>query len=384
MPNTAAIHCAFSPATDEWQAADELASQFDDPDIGFVLFFCSAEYNLDRLGEALGQCFPKVELAGCTTAGELTTQGYRQHSISAIGFSRHSFSVGTSLIRSLDDYSLPQAQQDLDELILNARTQSTLTAEGDFFALTLIDGLSSEEEQVLLTLDAALGRIPHFGGSAGDDIHLANTHVYTRGAFHSSAAIVVLFHTTLPFEVFTTHHMQPLAQKLVVTRADPANRTLHELNAEPAAEVYARLVGQPIAELTPKHFALHPLAVKLGNDYYVRSIQRVNDDLSLTFYCAVGNGIVLTPMTPQPILPDLQQRFAAIEQRIGTPLVTIGCDCFLRRLETEHLGALDDASRFLVEHRVIGFNTYGEHYGGVHLNQTFTGVVIGAGDDQPV
>jgi hypothetical protein len=379
----AAIHCAFSPATDEWQAADELASQLSHADIGFVLFFCSAEYNLDRLAQALQHVFPNVDLAGCTTAGELTTEGYRQHSISAIGFSRQAFSVGTSLIKALDDYPLPQAQQDLDALILKAKTHSSLAGEGDFFALTLIDGLSSEEEQVLLTLDAALGRIPHFGGSAGDDIQLANTHVYTQGAFHSSAAIVVLFHTTLPFEVFTTHHMQPLAQKLVVTRADPATRTVYELDAEPAAQAYARLVGEPVAELTPKHFALHPLAVKLGNDHYVRSIQRVNDDLSLTFYCAVGNGIVLTPMTPQPILPDLERRFADIEQRIGTPLVTLGCDCFLRRLETEHLGALDDASRFLVAHRVIGFNTYGEHFGGVHLNQTFTGVVIGAGDDAP-
>lgn len=383
MTDAAALYCAFSPATDEWQAADELSSQLNHSDIGFILFFCSAEYHLDNLAQALRDCFPNVEMAGCTTAGELTTQGYRQHSISAIGFSRNAFSVGTSLIKALDDYPLPQAQQDLDQLILHAKTHTNLETEGDFFALTLIDGLSSEEEQVLLTLDAALGRIPHFGGSAGDDIHLANTHVYSQGAFHSSAAIVVLFHTALPFEVFTTHHMQPMTQKLVVTEADPATRTLFELDAEPAAQVYARLVGKAVAELTPKDFALHPLAVKLGNDYYVRSIQRVNDDLSLTFYCAVGNGIVLTPMAPQPILPDLERRFADIEQRIGTPLVTLGCDCFLRRLETEHLDALEAASTFLVEHRVIGFNTYGEHFGGVHLNQTFTGVVIGAGDDQP-
>jgi hypothetical protein len=28
--------------------------------------------------------------------------------------------------------------------------------------------------------------------------------------------------------------------------------------------------------------------------------------------------------------------------------------------------------------RVIGFNTYGEQFGGMHVNQTFTGVAIGA------
>jgi len=52
--------------------------------------------------------------------------------------------------------------------------------------------LSSREETVLAALSAALGDIPHFGGSAGDDNYLHHTHVYFDGAFHSSAAVVLL------------------------------------------------------------------------------------------------------------------------------------------------------------------------------------------------
>jgi hypothetical protein len=51
-------------------------------------------------------------------------------------------------------------------------------------------------------------------------------------------------------------------------------------------------------------------------------------------------------MQPQPILPDLQQRFAEIEQRIGEPLITIGCDCVLRRLESTERQTLQQASEF--------------------------------------
>jgi len=47
--------------------------------------------------------------------------------------------------------------------------------------------------------------------------------------------VVVLVHTALDFEVFTTHHIEPLGEKLVVTAADPSSRTVYELNAEPAA-----------------------------------------------------------------------------------------------------------------------------------------------------
>jgi hypothetical protein len=33
-------------------------------------------------------------------------------------------------------------------------------------------------------------------------------------------------------------------------------------------------------------------------------------------------------------------------------------------------------SRLLADHDVIGFNTYGEQFNSVHVNQTFTGVAI--------
>ena len=88
---------------------------------------------------------------------------------------------------------------------------------------------------LLSALGAALGSIPHFGGSAGDDNHLTRTHVYYGGRFHAHAAVVVMVNTWLDFEVFTTHHLQPRQEKLIVTAADSARRTVIELNAEPAA-----------------------------------------------------------------------------------------------------------------------------------------------------
>lgn len=373
----APVMTAMSDSLDSAIAARQLAEQLYHDQLEAVLFFCSAEYDLDRLAQSLNDVFAGVKVIGCTTAGEITPRGYDRGTLVGLGFHRDTFNIEASLIADLDQYSLAIAQQQVDTMIAKLREGSGESISGKCFALTLLDGLSSQEELVLVTLDSALGNIPHFGGSAGDDIQLASTHVFFEGQFHTEAAVLTLLQTNLAFEVFTTHHMQSLATKLVVTEAESESRRVLELNAEPAARVYARMLGMQPEELNPKVFALHPLAVKLGQDYYVRSIQKVNDDLSLTFYCAVGNGMVLTAMQPQPILPDLEKRFAEIEARIGEPLITIGCDCFLRRLETEHLESLAEASAFLRQHQVIGFNTYGEHFDGVHINQTFTGVVIG-------
>ena len=190
----------------------------------------------------------------------------------------------------------------------------------------------------------------------------------------------MLVNTTLDFRVFSTHHMVPEDQKLVVTKADAESRTVYELNAEPAADAYARAMGVAVEDLNREVFALRPLGVRIGGHYFVRSVQRVNPDRSMTFYCAVETGIVMTSMSPQSLLESVRKQIEASERVVGAPLVTIGCDCFLRRLEAELTGVADEVSDFLRHHRVIGFNTYGEQFNGMHINQTFTGVVIGQPD----
>jgi hypothetical protein len=373
------LRTTVSRQRDPWVAAEELAAALHHESLGFVLFFCSADYPLDDLSDALNEAFAGVPVAGCTTAGEITPQGYGRGCIVAIGLDRRHFAVSCALVEDLDRFDLIRAQHLVDGLLDECRDRAVAPPLAEHsFALTLLDGLSSSEEQVLATLDAALGRIPSFGGSAGDDNRLSHTHVHAAGRFHGQAAVVVMINTLLPFEVFTTHHLRPRQEKLVVTRADRARRRVLELNALPAAEEYARLVGLPVAALDATVFARHPLAVRLGESHYVRSIQRVNDDGSLSFYCAVENGIVLTAMQPAPLLEDLEAVFAGLTERLGEPALIIGCDCFLRRLELEALGQVGAASGLLGRSRVIGFNTYGEQHHGMHINQTFTGVAIGS------
>ncbi|EZQ20163.1 GfdT protein [Halopseudomonas bauzanensis] len=367
---------AMTDVADPELAAQSLASQLLHPHLGFVLFFCSSQYPLTRLGEALEQHFGGVVLVGCTTAGEITSQGYGRGCISAVGFDCRAFAIDSTLISALDDFSLVDAQAAADRMLDHCRHAGLAPIKGHTFALTLLDGLSSREEVVLATLNATLGSIPHFGGSAGGDDHPVHTYVYYQGTFHSEAAVVVMVNTWLDFEVFTTHNLEAKAEKLVVTAADTERRTVLELNAEPAAEEYARLVGVPVEQLSTATFALNALAVRIRDQFYVRSIQRVNPDGSLTFYCAVDTGIVLTAMASRPLLPDLQQQLAQLRQRLGEPVLMIACDCVLRRLEAELLGDDDELASYMASNAVIGFNTYGEQFNGMHINQTFTGVVF--------
>lgn len=376
---------AITQAVDEYAAAEQLASnlllQQGHSALGFVVFFCAADYDLPRLAKAMQQSFGDIPVVGCTSSGEISPQGYSEHSIVAIGFSSTEFQLASVCITELDQFDLLKAQQVVTQLkrqlhAVAGQASDDHTFDHECLVMTLLDGLSAQEELVLLALESALGPIAHFGGSAGDNHQLRRTHLYFQGQFYSNAAVLLMVRTHLPFAVFSTSHLQHGAEKLVVTAASVQSRVVYELNAEPAAQAYADLLGLTVAELNPTVFALHPLAVRIGQEYYIRAIQKVNADLSLTFYCAMANGMVLTAMKPDDLIFNLAEQLQNLSSQLGEPLLTIGCDCVLRKLEVDQLQLAKPAQALFARFNVVGFNTYGEHFNGVHLNQTFTGVMF--------
>jgi hypothetical protein len=381
---------AHSRLSGAQQASEQIQQQFLSADtkqlhsdIGFILFYCSAAYSLPALALSMQKLFKGIKVVGCTTAGEITQEGNEAHSMLAIGFSSRYFSISAELIISMADFDLLDAQKTINNLTEQCASKNLTSIKNNTFLLTLLDGLAFEEEHFLAALNSAVAGIPHFGGTAGSDDNISNTHVYYDGQFVQQAAVVIMVNTLCSFEVFNCHHIKQPTEKLVVTAVDAHNRTVYELNAEPAALEYARLLNLDVKDLCPTVFALHPLAVKVGGQYYIRSIQKVNDeDLSLTFFCAVDVGIVLTAVKTEYILHSLSEKLQEISQRYGKPELVLACDCVLRRLEIEHKALHNEVQELNSEYHITGFNTYGEHINGIHLNQTFTGVYIAGEVDE--
>ena len=376
---------ALSCLHDATLASEQIHQQLNHTEIGFILFYCSSAYSLPLLSQSLQQLFGHIKVVGCTTAGEVSSCGNLEHSIVAIGFSSHYFSISAELVESMADFDLLKAQQTINRLNEQCVSRQLIRPKKRSFLLTLLDGLSFEEEHFLAALNSAATGIPHFGGSAGgdDDLEMnhineiSNTYVYFDGHFLQQAAVVIMVSSCFSFEVFSCDHINKPKEKLVVTDVDAHNRTVYELNAEPAALEYARLLNLDIEDLCPTVFALNPLAVKVGGHYYIRAIQKVNQvDLSLTFYCAVDIGIVLTAVEMGDILKPLTDKLEDISARYGKPQLVIACDCVLRRLEIEHKHLNNSVKNINNDYQIAGFNTYGEHINGIHLNQTFTGVYI--------
>jgi hypothetical protein len=372
-----------SQAPDARQAIGELHRLIGGPDIACVILFCSPQYDIDAIAAATREHFGDTPVFGCTTAGEIGPFGYINGGVCGIGFPREDFVVAATLIDDLAGFELSStiertraAAAERDRAAAAAFPDSPITPKG--FALLLIDGLSVREEQVVSAVATTLGDTPLVGGSAGDDLNFRRTWSLYGGRVVTNAAVLILIATRRRVSVFKTEHFLNTERKVVVTGANPAARIVTELNAEPAAFEYARMVGLIGENLSPRIFAAHPLMVRVGGLYHVRAIQKVNPDQSLTFFCAIDEGLVLTIARSVDVVHDLEDLFARIQTEVGEPDLIIGCDCVLRNIEIEAQQLKGTVSELFVRNGVIGFCTYGEQFHSMHVNQTFTGVAIGA------
>lgn len=357
-------------------AAEELAAAIRRED-GLHFVFASPRFEPRALGDALNQVLGPDTIA-CTTAGEITPAGYAQGALAGFSISRDQVDFHVYLLEDISRATLGDrirdVAQDAEGRIAQAQHEHP---RAQAFGILLVDGLSVREEMVVGQLHAALRGLPLVGGSAGDGLSFKETRVFAEGRFHADAAIFCLGITQRPFHVFKAQHFEPTEHKLVVTKADPERRIVHRINGRPAAQEYARICGLSPEVLESQTFSRFPVMLKIGGEYYVRSIQRAHADGSLTFFCAIDEGLVLTVARGRRFTEVLEETFREVREHVPHPELILGCECMLRRLEVEDRKIVEEVGRIMAANGVVGFHTYGEQFGAVHVNQTFTGLALG-------
>jgi hypothetical protein len=371
------IRVAYVHGGEAEDAAAGLRLQLPVEKYSAIVAFISPDYSPQALATAMANQFPGTPIFGCTTAGELGPQGIGDGGLLALGFREGDFSVVASGIKDIDALAFDGVRDNIRE----ARAALTELEQGATdrhrFGLLLVDGLCLHEDALVSMIGACLDDIQVVGGSAGDGDAFNETWVLFDGEAHRNAAVLLLVSTELPCRLFKCNSFAPTSTKLVVTEADVERRIVRELNAEPAALEYARAVGVPVSELNGHIFAAHPVIVRVGGDYYARSIQRANEDGSLTFFCAIDEGLVLTAAGRLDTLGVVEQMFRDTEAELGEISAYIGFDCLHRRLDAEQRQIIREMADLYVRNNVVGFNTYGEQFESMHLNQTFSGVAVG-------
>lgn len=366
------VRSAFADARAP-RAIQELAQALKPQDLDLVILFVSPSADIATIADDARAYFAPARVVGCTTAGELCSEGYTENQIVAVGLPRSHFCTRVLPIEDLDNYD----HQDLiSELIRGRNDMARETPDWmSECAMLLVDGLTMHEDELTAHLSMGVGPVPLFGGSAGDGDRFEETYVLCDGVARQNAALVVQIRTDCEIEVFNTDHLLPTDQRMVVTGADPARRIVHEINAEPAAFEYARLLGKDPAQLTSFTFAAHPVVVRIGGQHHVRSIQRMEPNGDLVFFSAIDEGVVLTLAESSDMVAHLEGQMAKLTAK-GQPDAILAFDCVFRRMEAEQTQLAGKLSDVLAKYNVMGLSTYGEQINARHVNQTLTGMAI--------
>lgn len=318
-----------------------------------------------RLAKAFGR---GCRVVGCSSAGGFDFGGYDDDRVIAIAFPALAFraeAVWLSRLRQHMALDWMVALRGIAERIPPAPDKSR-------FGLMFIDGMSGREELVTTTVDATLPELLVLGGSAGDGLRFGRTHLAMNGETRDESAIFCLIATDFAIEEVVFDHFVPVGEKMVVTDAEPDTRVIREINGEPAAAEYARLIGLDAADLGPRAFAENPLLERSAGRHFVRAISGVTADGGLSLMSSIHTGTILTIGRPESLTEGLRRRM----EQIGPAELVLGFDCILRRIAVEQAGEQETVGRLCHDYHIAGFNTYGEQHGGIHVNQTFVGLAF--------
>ena len=355
--------------------AEATAQAAPKPDVVFC--FASAGLDPDQVAAATAFRFPESLVIGCTTAGEIV-DGKRQTgglAITAIESPETRWAASCVLLAGATAKSTQAAVDELfDELAID---KSQLDPR-KYVCLLFIDGLSAQEEAFASLAADALHGIPLVGGSAGDDLSFRKTFVFFQGAALGGHAVMVLCKPERGYDLFKHQHFLRSTTSLAVTAVGHDGRRILEFDGRPAADAYADAVGIPRSELTKEFAFLRPLTLSSFGDLFVRSVREIHEDGAISFFCAVEEGMVLDVARHQDFISSLDRSVDEFLDHHQRPQLFFGFNCILRAVESagRELGPQVATSWRRLAESSVGFDTYGEQFGGLHINQTLVGVAL--------
>lgn len=205
---------------------------------GLVIVFAALSHSTAEMVAAVhAAAGGDVLMVGCSTSGEFTMDGRGSGVVvNAIGGDGFQAAVRAVPYNSMDLYAAGETVASaLDDVDSEHRV-----------LLMLGDGRSGDQQEVVRGAYSVAGaQVPLIGGCAGDDVTQSGTYAF----FSSGTEIHILKNAVLgaalgsesPFGIGMAHGWHRTGEPMVVTRSEGGR--IHELDGEPALDVYLRKLG---------------------------------------------------------------------------------------------------------------------------------------------
>jgi len=372
------IRSALTKTKSISHAIEELAKTLH-KEPALVLFFTSTDYSFEELTTSFSKKYPKAQIVGVTTTGEIGPNGFEEFSLSAQSYSSQFGTINAVMMNDIVKYPIFERENLVQAAkAIGINTQSK-TVEKEGLAFVFPVGLQAAEEKMLSVVNSIFAQdgFPIFGGTAGDDAKFDTTYVSVNGDISSTGGAVILIKPNVDFYILKENNFDSTGKKLKITKADAQKRIVYEMNGIQATEAYAKAIGVPAKDLS-KYWSLHPLGRKFSEDFYNASPFDVKSSGAIEFYCQVYEGAILEVLQPRDAIKEMQKTIDHFTNHFGELYGVLACNCILRKLQfkQEHLfQPLNDRLKQLPN--LCGFSSYGEQLYKSQLNQTM--LLIGFG-----
>ncbi len=236
---------SFAEAEEKINALKAIAPQW-------VLVFAAPDWFKDpRFFPWLRAAFPDAQLAGCSTAGEIASNGVLTGGcvITAVQFEHCKVSVFADTVADIDDSAAA-----------GARLATKMQAADPGAVLLFAPGVNINGTALVDGLAAGLTPgVRILGGLAGDDAAFHETFTLTDGGIAARAVVGVALPRELTVGNGSFGGWKPFGPDRKVTRCEGS--ILYELDGEPALSVYKRYLGDHAKDL-PASGLLFPFEMR--------------------------------------------------------------------------------------------------------------------------
>jgi hypothetical protein len=377
---------AHSGDVDALDAAHELVAQArqkldgERPLVG--LLFTAIDYEAEIILSTVLDAYPGIELIGCTTDGELSSElGFAEDSAVLCLIAGDEVNVACGVARNVSSDPEAIIRSSVEEVARRLGGEARL-------CLTTPTSMTVSDSAIVRGLRRALGAAtPIFGATAADQWRFTGTRQFFGSQVLEDAVPFVLLGGDVLFSYAVKPGWSPLGRTGVVSLAE--GNVIKTIDEQPATEFYRHYLGSvDISQLVE-----YPLAIFPGEDdeFYLRACESIDEAKGwLNFFgdVPVGSRVQITQATRDDVLRSARDTLK--EARDGYPgarpalLVCFVCSGHKQLLgsrTTEEgqmaLEMIDD------DVPIVGFYGYGEiapiSVGGTtHFhNETFVALVLG-------
>lgn len=299
---TTMANVGLSKQDDAWQAGSEAASQAMagmDGQADLVIAFTTDRYDQEAAVAGIRSVSGSAPLIGCCAGGVITAHDLSTDSVAVMALRSEGLRVTLAMEEGIHD-----APYHVGETVAEALSQHLGLADVGAqheVVIALADGLTGALTEVVQGAADALGPIcPLAGGGAGDNLRFLKTVQFINDQVRSDALAAALLRAPAPIGIGVGHGWKPVGRPLVVTRSE--GNVVHELDGQPAFEVYRRIWADEAPDLDVEGFSAfamaHPLGMPLGGgEHLIRDPLRARPDGAIECVAAVPENAVVHVMS---------------------------------------------------------------------------------------